>query len=141
MIDSFVTSTPSRLAPPTVPPHISDLSWLVADRYWDPHERAVLGPRTVVVLHARLVEDLVQHEPGVRAALPDPAVRDGVLGSERDARVGVQLAKLVVGAERAVVVGRLAPRDVDRARDVTAALGLLLGEVCRGQQPTGVLIG
>jgi hypothetical protein len=36
-----------------------------------------LGGQTalvVVVLHVRLVEQLVQHESGVRAALPDPAV-------------------------------------------------------------------
>ncbi len=87
------------------------------DRHAD--ERAVLGPRAVVVLDVRLVEDLVQHEPGVRRALADAAVGDGVL-AEVDARVAVQRAQLVVRAERAVVVRGLAPRDVLRRRDVAA---------------------
>ena len=37
---------------------------------------APLGPGAVVVLHVVLAEQLVQHEPGVRRALADPAVGD-----------------------------------------------------------------
>src|SRR4029453_8279302 len=97
---------------------------LVAEGNGYADQRTPLGPGTVVVLHVLLAEDLVQHEPGVRRALADPAVRDGVL-AEVHPGVGVQRPQLVVGAERAVVVGRLAPRDVGRGRDVTRALRLL----------------
>ena len=83
MTASLSTSTPSRLGPPAVAPHMSGLPGLVADGDRHADQRAVLGPRTVVVLHVRLVEDLVQHEPGVRGALADPAVRDGVLRRSR----------------------------------------------------------
>src|SRR5689334_6982755 len=127
---SLSTSTPLRSRPPFLAPHMSGLPGLVAegDRYAD--QRTPLGPRTVVVLDVLLTEQLVQHEPGVRGALADPAVRDGVL-AEVDPGVGVQGLQLVVGAEGAVVVGRLAPRDAGRGRDVTRALRLLLRKVSR----------
>src|SRR5919197_1008642 len=89
--------------------HVSGLSGFVAEGNGYADQRTPLGPGTVVVLHVRLAEDLVQHEPGVRRPLADAAVGDGVL-AEVDAGVGVQLPQLVVGTEGAVVVGRLAPR-------------------------------
>src|SRR5579875_1078811 len=109
-------------------PHMSDV---LLDR--DADERAVLGPRSVVVLDVLLAEQLVQGEPGVARTLPDAAVRDGVLALV-EAGFLVQGAQLVVGLERAVLVGRLAPRDVDGRRDVAAALRLLLRQVRRGEQ-------
>ena len=42
----------------------------VTDGHWHADQRAVLGPRTVVVLHVLLPEDLVQNEPGVCARSP-----------------------------------------------------------------------
>src|SRR5205807_4711239 len=93
------------------------------DRHAD--QRAVLGPRSVVVLHVGVAEQLVQGEPGVAGALADPAVRDGRLGLVQ-AGLLVQLPDLVVGLEGAVLVGRLAPRHVQRCRDVAGALRLLL---------------
>src|SRR5260370_17587741 len=39
-------------------------------------QRAVLGPRTVVVLHVRVLEQVLQREPRVRRALANAAVRD-----------------------------------------------------------------
>ena len=113
---------------------------LVAERDGHADQRAVLGPGAVVVLDVLLAEQLLQHEPGVRRALADAAVGDGVLAPV-DAGLGVELLELVVGLEGAVVVGRLAPRDVGRGRDVTGALRLLLREVGRGEQPAGVLVG
>ena len=86
------------------PPVVAEL-----DRHAD--ERAVLGPRAVVVLDVRLAEQLVQHEPGVRRALADAAVGDGVL-AEVDALVARRARAARRRTERAVVVGRLAPRDV-----------------------------
>src|SRR6185437_652650 len=83
----------------------------------DADQGAVLGPGTVVVLHVRLVEQLVEDEPGVAGALADPAVGDGVLALIEPG-LAVELAQLVVALERAVLVGRLAPRHVERRRDV-----------------------
>src|SRR5690349_11436322 len=77
------------------------------DRHAD--QRAVLGPGAVVVLHVAVAEQLVQGEPGVRGALTDAAVGDRRLRVV-DAGVLVQLPKLLVAAEGAVLVGRLAPR-------------------------------
>src|SRR5215475_13095878 len=96
------------------------------DRYAD--QRAVLGPRSVVVLDVRLAEQLVEYEPRVRRPLADPAVRDRRL---RVVQAGgpVDVAQFVVGLERAVLVGRLAPRNAERGRDVPGALRLLLGQV------------
>ena len=42
----------------------------------DVDQVAPLGPRAVVVLDVVLAEQLVEHEPGVRRALADPAVGD-----------------------------------------------------------------
>src|SRR2546423_1078863 len=81
--------------------------------------------RVVVVLHVGVAEQLVQREPGVRGTLADPAVGDRRLGLV-DAGLLVQLTQLVVVPEGAVLVGRLAPRHVDRGRDVPGPLCLLL---------------
>src|SRR3569623_1952319 len=54
---------------------------------------------------------------GLARALADAAVRDGLLLAVQT-RVGVELGEVVVRLECAVLVGRLAPRDVDRAGDM-----------------------
>src|SRR5438445_8636766 len=95
---------------------------------WHTDERAVFGPRAVVVLDVLEAEQLVQREPGVTRALADAAVRDGVLRVV-DADLVVELAKVRVRLERAVLVRGLAPRHVQRGRDVPAALRLLLRQV------------
>src|SRR5213593_2787896 len=41
-----------------------------------PHQGPVLGPAPVVVLHARVPQQLGQGEPGVGGTLTDPAVGD-----------------------------------------------------------------
>src|SRR4051794_11733772 len=96
----------------------------------DTDQRAILGPRTVVVLDLRLVEDLVQHEPRVCRPLADPAVGNRVL-AEVDALVLVELLQLVVTAEGAVVVRGLRPRDVLRGRHMAGTLRLLLRKMRR----------
>src|SRR3954451_24648295 len=115
-------------------PHTSDV---LLDR--DANQRAVLRPRTVVVLHVRMPEQFVQREPGVAGPLTDAAVRDGV-AAVVESFAGVQLAQFVVGPEGAVLVGRLGPRHVDRRGDVTAALALLLRQVGRRPQLAGELV-
>src|SRR4051794_18920509 len=116
----------------TRPSWLRTCSDVLLDRYAD--QRAVLRPRAVVVLHVRLVEDLVQDEPRVRRPLADAAVSDRVL-AEVHAFGLVELAQLVVGEERAVFVRGLRPRDVLRGRHVTGALRLLLRQM-RGRKQT-----
>ena len=102
-------------------------------------ERAVLGPRAVVVLDVRVPEQLLQREPRVRRTLPDPAVGDH-LAVARDALGVVERLQLVGALEGAVVVGGLRPRDVRRAGDVARYLRLLLRKVVRGQLLTAELL-
>src|SRR5437868_2273456 len=107
---------PSVESPPVFAPHMSDVLF---DWYAD--ERAVFGPRAVVVLHIRLLENLMQHEPRVCRPLPDAAVGNRVLG-QVDASLLIQLLQLVVAPEGAVVVRGLRPRDVLGSRNVAGAL-------------------
>src|SRR3712207_3267856 len=105
-------SMPARPPPCFGAPHMSGP---LLDR--DADEGAVLGPRAVVVLDVPVAEQLAQHEPGVAGALTDPAVGDGVLRGVQ-AHLGVELGELLVALEGAVLVGRLAPRHVQRGGDV-----------------------
>src|ERR1700712_134978 len=106
----------------------------------DADEGAVLDPAAVVVLDVGLAEQLLQHEPRVRRALADPAVGDRRLALVV-ALLGVQRLELLVALERAVLIGRLAPRDVLRGRDVAALLRLLLRQVRRREDLPGELVG
>ena len=99
-------------------------AYVLLDRHVD--QVAPLGPRAVVVLDVVLAEQLVQHEPGVRRALADPAVGDDRVVAVDHALAGVELAQLVGGLEGAVLLHRLRPRDRGRAGDVAGALRALL---------------
>src|SRR5690242_17294180 len=128
MTVSFARSTPAgRVGDWAGAPHMSDV---LLDR--DTDERAVLGPRTVIVLDVLVAEQLVQREPRVARPLADAAVGDGVLAVV-EPFVAVELGELVVGLEGAVLVRGLRPRDVQRGRDVAATLALLLRQV-RGRE-------
>src|SRR5438132_13287512 len=94
------------------------------------HDRAVLGPAAVVVLDVVEAEQLLEHEPRVRRTLADAAVGDHVLIG-RDALVAVQLTQVFGRLERAILVGRLGPRDTLGTRHVPRALGGL-GHAWRG---------
>src|ERR671927_390249 len=85
---------------------------------------APLGPGAVVVADLRVAKELTQHEPGVRRPLADAAVRHDIL-VRGNALAAVQLAQLLRRLERAVLVDRLAPRNVRRARNVPAPLSRL----------------
>src|SRR5215211_1239171 len=107
----------------------------------DADQAAPLGPGAVVVADVGVAEQLVQDEPGVGAALADPAVGDHVLARLHPLGA-VELGQLVVGEELAGgAVDRLGPGDVDRARDVTRPLGGLLGQVVGGELLAPVLLG
>src|SRR6195256_320104 len=97
-------------------------------------EGAPLCPRTVVVAHARVREQLVKNEPGMRAALSDAAVSND-LAVWRDALALVKRLQLLSGEEcPGRRVDSLRPGDVLGARDMTRLLRLLLGQVRRGRQ-------
>src|ERR1022692_1272684 len=72
-------------------------------------QRAVLGPRAVVVPDVRLAQQLVQHEPGVRGALADPAVGNRVLAEVQARLVAVERAQRVVRAAWRSRPGRRSP--------------------------------
>src|SRR6476469_125434 len=118
----------------------SNLLRSLADLDGGADQRAVLGPRAVVVLHVRIAEELDQREPRVGRTLADAAVRDD-LGVAADPGSLVERTQLVGRLEGTVVVGGLGPRDVCRAGDVARNLGLLLGEVVRRELLAAVLLG
>ena len=70
----------------------------------------------------------MQNEPGVCATFPDPAVGNDVFVPVQ-ARIALKLLELIVGLEGAIVIGCLAPRNIDCGGNVTATLRLLLGQV------------
>src|SRR5687767_15832247 len=75
----------------------------------------------------------------MRAAFPDPAVVNDVLLPVQ-AGLAVNLLEFVVGAEGAIIIGCLAPRHVDRGRNVSATLCLLLRQVGWGKESPRVFI-
>src|SRR2546426_10586024 len=94
------------------------------DRHSD--EAPPFGPGAVVVTDALVAEQVLEHKPGVRAALADAAVRDR-LALSIDALAAIDLTQLVRALEATVFGDRCGPRNVLRARDVPAALRAFLG--------------
>src|SRR5258708_23811636 len=77
-------------------------------------QAAVFGPAAVVVADLLVTEEVLQNEPRVRAALADPAIRDGLLRAI-EALGTIDRAELIGGLEPAVLGDRGRPRDVRRA--------------------------
>src|SRR3990172_11617140 len=98
----------------------------------DVHEASILRPRAVVIPHLGIPQEVLQHEPGVRGALADPAIGNDVL-VRADAPPLVELLQIIRALEGPVLLHRLAPWDVRRAGDVPAALGPFLREVLGGK--------
>src|SRR5579885_1092353 len=82
---------------------------LLLDRHAD--HVAPLGPAAVVVADVGVAQQLVQHEPGMAAALADAAVGDDVL-VRRDPLAAVQLLQFGRALERAVLGHGPRPGDV-----------------------------
>src|SRR5260221_89964 len=102
---------------------------------------APLGPRAVVVAHARVPQQLRQHEPGVRGALADAAVRDN-LAVGCDALAAIDRTQLVGGLERAVGgIGCRGPGGALRPRNGAAALGAFLPVIYHVPKLVRVLSG
>src|SRR5258708_18917445 len=103
-------------------------------------QAAVFGPAAVVVADLLVTEEVLQDEPGVRAALADPAIRDGLLRAV-EALGPVDRAELIRGFEPAVLGDRGRPRDVRRPLDVAGTLRAFLREVLRGDELAAELLG
>src|SRR4051812_5010232 len=74
-------------------------------------QRSPLGPTPVVVADVGIAEEFGQDEPGVGAALTNPAVGDRRLASD-NALAAIELAQLVGGLEGAILGDRTRPRHV-----------------------------
>src|SRR5260370_20587015 len=66
---------------------------------WSRRPASRLGPRAVVVLDVGQAEQFVQHEPGVRRPLADPAVGDGGPAGIQARLALRERTELVVGTE------------------------------------------
>src|SRR6202521_5286 len=84
-------------------------------------EVAPFGPGAVVVADLVEAEQILQNEPGVRAALADAAVGDDFVLAG-DAFGLVEIFQVVVGLEGTVFVGSLRPRDIRGLGNVAGAL-------------------
>src|SRR6266536_3640198 len=104
----------------------------------DVDEVAPLRPRAVVVLDRFVAQQLSEDEPGVSAALADPAVRRHLF-FRRYALALVELAELVCALEGPVVADGRRPGNRRRGRDVARTLRALLLVAGRGDQVAGVL--
>src|SRR5258708_13465674 len=80
-------------------------------------QAAVFGPAAVVVADLLVTEEVLQDEPGVRAALADPAIPDGLLRAV-EALGPVDRAELTRGFEPAALGDPGRPQDVRRPLDV-----------------------
>src|ERR1041384_717751 len=85
-----------------------------------------------------MAKEEFENEPGVGRAFADAAVGDGFL-IRAEALALVKLAQRIGILKRAVFIDGLCPRDVDRARDVAAALRGL-GHARWGDDLAGVFV-
>src|SRR5579883_3258676 len=92
---------------------------------------APLRPGAVIIRDFIETQQVFEGEPGVAGPLADAAVGDDGPGTI-DALRGIERPQLIGRFERAILIGRLAPRNVARARDMTAAL-TGFGQSGRGQ--------
>src|SRR5580693_6754667 len=88
---------------------------------------APLGPRTVIIAHVVVAQQILQHKPGVRTALADAAISDDFIGA-RNTFWLIEPLKILERLEGAIFVGSLRPRDIRGLGDVSGAL-------CRFRHP------
>src|SRR5215207_2546969 len=100
---------------------------------------APLGPRTVVVAHLVVTEEVGEHKPGVRGALPDPAVRYYVLPPAKAGLALVDPTQLVGALEGPVFPDGPRPRHVRGPGNVPAPQSALLRIVGHVQELPTVL--
>src|SRR5207237_7418006 len=85
------------------------------------NEIAPFRPGAVVVAHLVEAQQILEHEPGVRAALADAAVSNDFILAV-NALGFIELLQIVEGFEGAVFVGGLRPGNIGGLRNVTGAL-------------------
>src|SRR5579862_8314622 len=78
-------------------------------------------PRSVVILHLVVPQQILQHKPGVRTSLPDPAIRDNFVIAVHALRA-IQLLQSIRRLERPILIRRLHPGNIRRPRNVTGPL-------------------
>src|SRR4028119_1102760 len=91
--------------------------------YGGAHEVAALGPRTVVVAHVVVAEEVGEHEPGVGGPLPDPAVGYYILSPAEPALALVDLPQLAGALEGTGLPDRPRPRHVGGPGNMPAPEG------------------
>src|SRR5918997_3040959 len=109
--------------------------------YGGAYQVTPLGPRTVVVAHLVVAEQVGEHEPGVRRALPDPAVGYHVLSFAEAGLALVDPAQLIGALEGTVLPDGPRPRYVGGPGNVPAPEGALLRVVGHVQKLALVLAG
>src|SRR5271170_4566122 len=80
-----------------------------------------LRPRSVVILHPVVTQQILQHEPGMRTALADAAIGDHFIVA-RDSLALIELLQGVGRLEGAVLCSGLRPGYACGAGDMAAAL-------------------
>src|SRR4029453_1048796 len=99
---------------------------------------APFGPRSVVVLHVLIAQQVLQNEPRMTGAFSNPAVGNPRMVA-RHAGAVVDLHQLVVALEAPILVARLRPGNTPGAGNVAAALAGF-GKSRRGQDLAGELL-
>ncbi len=101
-------------------------------------EVAPFGPRAVVVADPAEAQQILEDEPGVRAALADAAVSDDFVLAG-NAFGFVEFFQVVERFEGAVFVGSLRPGDIRSLGNVAGALGSF-GHARRGDDLAGEFV-
>src|SRR5690349_8992040 len=88
---------------------------------WRANQVSPLCPRAVVVAHILDSHEVLEYEPGVRAALADAAVSNN-FAVPRDALRAVELLQRVEVLERSILVDSLRPGNICRTRNMSRTL-------------------
>src|SRR5260370_2639251 len=105
---------------------------------WRADKVAPFGPGAVVVADLAEAEQILEDEPGVRAALADAAVGDDFVFSGNALGL-VEFFQVVEGLERAVFIGSLRPGNIRGLGNMAGALRGF-GHARRGDDLAGELI-
>src|SRR5260370_32850093 len=97
------------------------------------NQAAPFGPGAIIVTYCRIAEQVVQHEPGMAAALANATIGHHFL-LRSNPFAFVQGTELIRRFEGAIFADGQRPGNIGRARDVPTSLRALLGQVRRGEQ-------